>query len=159
MHSWGRKMNRFKAGKSRLPLLACLVSGLFTLPIESVVAQSAAPAGGSGATYTAPGYGQYPRVTEFEQQLLGQTYEKDPLAARVARLETKQFGKTSPKDDLADRLDKLDQFVKPKPEPQDDSAAMQSAQNGGGTNYGGSGAGGAGSSTGANHIHGERRRT
>ncbi len=147
-------MNKFKVAKTRLPLLACLVSSVFNLPIQSVVAQSTAPAGAGGASYTAPGYGQYPRVTEIEQQLLGQTYEKDPLAARVARLETKQFGKPSPKDDLADRLDKLDQFVKPKPEPQDDSAAIEAAQNGGGTNYAGGSTSGAGNSGGANGATG-----
>jgi hypothetical protein len=154
VHSWGRKMNRFKVSENRLPLVACMVFSALTLPINSVVAQTTASAGGSGASYTAPGYGQYPRVTEFEQQLLGKTYEKDPLAARVARLETKQFGKTSPNDDLADRLDKLDQFVKPKPEPQDDSAAYEAAQSGGGGNQASGGAGSAGGSGGATAVGG-----
>jgi hypothetical protein len=116
-------MNRFDAVKIRLPIVVCAISSALSFQVQKVVAQtpSAESSSGDVASYTAPGYGQYPRVTEIEQQLLGKTYEKDPLATRVARLETKQFGKPSPKDDLADRLDKLDQFVKPKPQPADES--------------------------------------
>jgi hypothetical protein len=85
-------------------------------------AQSAASNGAKAASsYTQSGYGQYPRVTEVEQQLLGKTYEKEPLTTRLTRLETKQFGKATPNADLADRIDRLDALLPPKPAPQDDS--------------------------------------
>lgn len=77
-------------------------------------------AGGDGQTsYTTSDYGSYPRVTELEQMVLGQTYVNDPLPERVARLETKKFGKTSPEVDLCDRIDRLDQVVKPRSQTAD----------------------------------------
>src|ERR1700722_3692728 len=62
--------------------------------------------------YDDAGHGKYPRVTQLEQDLLGQTYVNDPLPTRVSRLEMKQYGKVST-GDMCDRLDKLDEIVKP----------------------------------------------
>ena len=112
-------MNRRNCILDSLSLTVLVVSALTTQP-QAVLAQTASSPGptavgkGAAASYTDLGYGQYPRVTEIEQQLLGKTYEKDPLTTRVTRLETKQFGKASPQDDLADRLDRLDKFITPK---------------------------------------------
>jgi hypothetical protein len=55
-------------------------------------------------------YGNYPRVTAIEKQLLGNTYAHDPLPERIARLETKAFGKASTSSDLGQRVDLLDQY-------------------------------------------------
>jgi hypothetical protein len=79
-------------------------------------ATSTASAGPSGhvsedAQYSASDYGNYPRVTELEQQFLGTTFVKDPLPVRIARLETKKFGKSTPNDDLCDRIDRLDKLA------------------------------------------------
>ena len=113
-------MNRLSEYLYRRPLSALTVLTLGMLQATAVAAQTppAAPTGAgstAAASYTDLGYGQYPRVTEVEQQLLGKSYEKEPLNTRVTRLETKQFGKPSPNDDLADRLDRLDALIKHKP--------------------------------------------
>ncbi len=67
------------------------------------------------SNYSSAGFGNYPRVTELEQRLLGQSYLNEPLPSRLARLEIKQFGKQS-SGDLCDRLDKFDRFLKPDAE-------------------------------------------
>jgi hypothetical protein len=63
------------------------------------------------ASYPKFDYASYPRVTAIEKQMLGATYEHEPLPVRVARLETKAFGKVSTSDDLGDRVDLLDQYA------------------------------------------------
>lgn len=96
---------------------------------QSVASKSAKAA----ASYTESGFGQYPRVSEVEQQILGKTFENEPLTTRLTRLETKQFGKATPNDDLADRIDRLDALFPQKPAPQDDSTeyVQYPAQNSG----------------------------
>ncbi len=94
-------------------------------------------------SYAKPGFGNYPKVTELEQQLLGKTYVNDPLPTRLTRLEVKQFGKGST-GDLCDRMDKLDQFLKPKSGyVNDDEDSASNSDNGG---AGGSSADGASAS-------------
>jgi len=90
-----------------LCILALLVTGSSMQPADAQTAPSNATA------YDDSGHGNYPRVTQLEQDLLGQTYVNDPLPTRVGRLEMKQFGKVSTAD-LCDRLDKLDEIVKPQ---------------------------------------------
>ena len=56
-------------------------------------------------------YGNYPRVTELEQDMLGTTYMHEALPDRLSRLEKKAFGSPSTSDDLCARVDSLDQYA------------------------------------------------
>jgi hypothetical protein len=53
----------------------------------------------------------YPHITEIEKAILGTTYVKQQLPARLSRMETKAFGAPSTKADLADRTDALESYV------------------------------------------------
>jgi hypothetical protein len=55
--------------------------------------------------------GNYPRVTELEQDMLGTSYPHEPLPQRLSRLETKAFGSPSTSNDLCARVDSLDQYA------------------------------------------------
>jgi hypothetical protein len=55
--------------------------------------------------------GNYPRVTELEQDMLGTTYAQEALSQRLSRLETKAFGAPSTSNDLCARVDSLDQYA------------------------------------------------
>ena len=84
-----------------------------------------APTGQTQSGYASIGFGNYPRVTELEQEFLGQSYTNQPLSERVARLEVKKFGKPST-GDLCDRIDKLDALSAKKPEPPDSDMVSDS---------------------------------
>ncbi len=56
-------------------------------------------------------YGNYPRVTELEQDMLGTTYVHEALPQRLSRLETKAFGSPSTANDLCARVDGLDLYA------------------------------------------------
>lgn len=57
----------------------------------------------------------YPHITAIEKQMLGQTFETEPLGKRLARLETKAFGKVaSDNPDPASRTDALEAYVEKK---------------------------------------------
>ena len=51
---------------------------------------------------------KYPRVTELEQAILGQTFEHREIRDRLARLEYKVFGRTSDLDDLSIRVETIE---------------------------------------------------
>jgi hypothetical protein len=64
--------------------------------------------------------GNYPRITELEQEFLGKVYKGEVVQNRLARLEDKEFNKEYPDDALCDRVDRLDKKAKPKPKVADD---------------------------------------
>ncbi len=64
-----------------------------------------------GKTYPTFDYGNYPRVSQLEQNMLGTTYVQDALPDRLARLEQKAFGKPFTSADLSARVDRLDQYA------------------------------------------------
>ncbi|HEY9677791.1 MAG TPA: hypothetical protein V6C76_07265 [Drouetiella sp.] len=54
----------------------------------------------------------YPRVTELERELLDeQTFESEPVSARLSRLEGKVFGRSWDQADLAVRTDRLAEYA------------------------------------------------
>lgn len=53
--------------------------------------------------------GDYPRVTQLEQDLLVQTYENDGLRKRLSRLENTVFGAPD-RGELSDRVDRLEKY-------------------------------------------------
>jgi hypothetical protein len=73
--------------------------------------------------------GNYPRITELEQEFLGKVYKGEVVQDRLARLEDKEFSKEYPEDALCDRVDRLDKKAKPKPKVADDDDG--SGQSGG----------------------------
>lgn len=80
--------------------------------------------------------GHYPRVTALEGAILGQTYESQPIADRLARMETKAFGAPSHSDDLSERTDQLDRYAQVRLHVKPQAAlainpAMTDRQNGG----------------------------
>ena len=56
----------------------------------------------------------YPHVTNLEKDILGQTFDGQPLNARLARLETKAFGTVSSLPDLSQRTDALERYAENK---------------------------------------------
>lgn len=56
----------------------------------------------------------YPHVTALEKEIIGQTYDGQPLNARLARLETKAFGAVSQLPDLSQRTDALERYAEKK---------------------------------------------
>ncbi|MBX9571766.1 MAG: hypothetical protein K2X77_22935 [Candidatus Obscuribacterales bacterium] len=56
----------------------------------------------------------YPHVTNLEKQILGTTYDGQPLNSRLARLETKAFGTVSQLPDLSQRTDALERYAETK---------------------------------------------
>jgi hypothetical protein len=73
--------------------------------------------------------GNYPRITELEQEFLGKVYKGEVVQNRLARLEDKEFNKEYPDDALCDRVDRLDKKAKPRPKVADDDDG--SGQSGG----------------------------
>lgn len=57
---------------------------------------------------------KYPHVTTLESQILGKTFEAEPVNERLARLEMKAFGKASANPDLASRTDALEEYIERK---------------------------------------------
>ncbi len=119
---------------SSLTLVCLICPGLVLGPVAAAQSTSSLPDAGastnsdSNSAYGNLGYGNYPRVTQLEQQLLGKTYVSEPLPTRVSRLEMKQFGKVTPGDDYGDRIDRLDQAVPTSPTTADnDTADAQSS--------------------------------
>jgi hypothetical protein len=55
--------------------------------------------------------GDYPRITQLEQEILGKTFQKEPIQNRLEQLELKAFGKADPKADLSDRTEKLEDYA------------------------------------------------
>lgn len=74
----------------------------------------------------------YPHVTNLEKQILGSTYDGQPLNARLARLETKAFGTVSQLPDLSQRTDALERYaenkLKKKPFAGTESADLAAAE-------------------------------
>lgn len=62
----------------------------------------------------ASGAGNYPHVTALEKNILGQTFNGQPLTARLSRLETTAFGQPSSDADLSRRTDALESFSQKK---------------------------------------------
>ena len=56
----------------------------------------------------------YPRVTELENAILGQTYTGEQVTGRIARMEMKAFGHTTNDPDLSARADALEQYAEQK---------------------------------------------
>lgn len=56
----------------------------------------------------------YPRVTQLEQVLFGQSYIAEPVSKRLGRLEMREFGKVSSSTDLAVRTDALVAMAMPE---------------------------------------------
>lgn len=56
----------------------------------------------------------YPHVTNLEKQILGSTFDGQPLNTRLARLETKAFGNVSQLPDLSQRTDALERYAENK---------------------------------------------
>jgi hypothetical protein len=77
---------------------------------------------------------EYPHITTLEQEILGQTYDGDPLTARLSRMETKAFGSPSKSTDLSQRTDALEKYAEKKlhkkPFEQPETASAQSQQQG-----------------------------
>jgi hypothetical protein len=68
--------------------------------------------GDSGASEVASGdVGDYPRITQLEQEILGKTFQKEPIQNRLEQLELKAFGKADAKADLSDRTEKLEDYA------------------------------------------------
>lgn len=87
----------------------------------------------------------YPRVTGMERAMLNQTYQSDPLPARLSRLEEKAFGKSVSTLDLSTRTDNLQDYVEQKlhksvlpPQNPANSAAAQEQSQSQGQSGGGS---------------------
>lgn len=78
----------------------------------------------------------YPRVTGMERAVLNQTYQSDPLPARLSRLEEKAFGKSAETLDLSTRTDNLQDYVEqklhksvlPPQNPANSAAAQEQSQ-------------------------------
>lgn len=66
----------------------------------------------SGEADQSPGH--YPRVTALETAILGQSYQSEPITARLNRMEIKAFGAQSHSSDLSARTDALDQYAEVK---------------------------------------------
>lgn len=56
----------------------------------------------------------YPKITALESAILGHTYEKDPLSARLSQLETAAFGTPTNILDYSQRTDKLEEYAEKK---------------------------------------------
>jgi hypothetical protein len=63
--------------------------------------------------------GHYPHITALEGEVLGATYETQPLPQRLARMEVKIFGKASTSNDMEERTDAIDQYERAKRKPKD----------------------------------------
>ncbi|MBU6452260.1 MAG: hypothetical protein KGS72_10805 [Cyanobacteria bacterium REEB67] len=63
--------------------------------------------------------GHYPHITALEGEILGATYETQPLPQRLARMEVKIFGKASTSNDMEERTDAIDQYERAKRKPKD----------------------------------------
>lgn len=55
--------------------------------------------------------GDYPRITQLEQEILGKTFTNEPIQKRLEQLELKAFGKADSKEDLSDRTEKLEDYA------------------------------------------------
>jgi hypothetical protein len=66
---------------------------------------------GSYTGNSSPSTDSYPTITALEEQLLGKTYQAEPVEQRLDRLEIKSFGKASNLDDLGKRVDLLKAFT------------------------------------------------
>lgn len=56
----------------------------------------------------------YPKITALETAILGHTYEKDPISARLSKLETSAFGSPTNILDYSQRTDKLEEYAEKK---------------------------------------------
>ena len=75
--------------------------------------------------------GNYPRITELEQEFLGKVYKGEVVQNRLARLEDKEFNKEYPEDALCDRVDRLDKKSTNKPKVAQDDEGAGGGQSGG----------------------------
>lgn len=74
--------------------------------------------------------GDYPRVTQLEQDLLGQTYENDGLRKRLSRLENTVFG-AADNGELSDRVDRLEKYdLEHNPQAKKRAMAKRQAEQG-----------------------------
>ncbi|MFN8549910.1 MAG: hypothetical protein U0103_00380 [Candidatus Obscuribacterales bacterium] len=55
--------------------------------------------------------GDYPRITQLEQEILGKTFTNEPIQNRLEQLELKAFGKANTRADLSDRTEKLEDYA------------------------------------------------
>lgn len=100
--------------KSSLLLFCYVTSALsasFTTPVG---AQPASPQSGIGASDIDMSADPYPHISRLEKAILGTTFPKEKLSARLARMETKAFGAPVSGNDLAGRSDALDTYVEQK---------------------------------------------
>lgn len=85
-----------------------------TVSADNSLASRPAPAKFVPADIEPAARAKYPHVTTLESQILGQTFENDPLNERLVRLEMKAFGKQSDSLDLAVRTDALEDHIERK---------------------------------------------
>lgn len=81
---------------------------------DSDMADSAPAGGGGGGDSDSVPPGNYPHITALENEILGQSYPQDALAARITRMETKAFGAPSSDTDLSNRTDALEAYAEKK---------------------------------------------
>lgn len=106
------------------------------LPDNQTASQSAS-GGDQGTDSTASGVdsgdiGDYPRITQLEQEILGKTFTNEPIQNRLEQLELKAFGKANTKSDLSDRTEKLEDYAdKHFPQQQQKQSYADTAYGGG----------------------------
>ena len=116
------------APQVRIAKIARIVPLASPQPTSSGVGQPAAPTksaaksasttGGEASTLLeSPGH--YPHITALEGEMLGNTFEAQPLPQRLARLEIKAFGKASTSNDMEERTDAIDNYEQAKRRPKD----------------------------------------
>lgn len=81
--------------------------------MDSDTTDSAAAGGAAPADSSVPP-SNYPHITALEDEILGQSYPQDALAARITRMETKAFGAPSTDTDLSNRTDALEAYAEKK---------------------------------------------
>ena len=74
-----------------------------------------APVTGTTNAQLARPTASYPRVTQLEERLFGESYAAEPITKRLDRLEIREFGSLSKSNDLAVRVDTLVSFAVPEP--------------------------------------------
>lgn len=78
--------------------------------------------------------GDYPRITQLEQEILGKTFAQEPIQNRLEQLELKAFGRADAKADLSDRTEKLEDYAdKHFPQQQQNYAATADGESAAGS--------------------------
>ncbi len=93
-------------------VLFSLASGISCVasPIRTVTTISPLPALNNIGNYQ---YDNYPKVTQLEQLVFGQTYLGEDIVNRISRLESRVFNRVSQNMDLSQRVDILSAQISP----------------------------------------------